>query len=506
MSNKRSKYKNQKKSSNLVQIPNSQVVRRDGWSNLLTNLGSQNSRINTTTYAWSPKLDKSTLVKMYANDGITRQVVNMIVDDAMRGFINADQDLLTELKRISSKQKITDAATWARLFGGSVLVAFVDDGQSMDKPLNLDNLKKVISLQVYDRYQLSSMPEDISNDFYSEHYGEVEVYTIMPTSGQPFRVHRSRMHMFSGERVPMQDYINNGKWGDSVLQSLYEPLRNYGQSMNALAEITQDFIQTTISINNLTEVLSSGNEGEIIKRLQINDMTRSISNTVMLDAQDETYSKHASSVSGLSDIIEKIQEQIAACARRSMTRLFGITSKGLGNSGNDDSDNDNITTEAYRCDELEPCIDWLITMLEAQKLWDDKPESFDWTFAPLKVSNEHEEAKNRLLAAQTDQIYMDRGVDPILLFKKRYAEGGFQTDIFISEEDMAEIDTDNEMIEASNENTMKDVTEIKDIMLLEKGKQASLDSAFLYEDKKRSLEIEAMQYMVKTLKDMTNGQ
>jgi phage-related protein (TIGR01555 family) len=476
MSNKRSKYKSHKKSSNFNQNTQITEVRGDGWSNLLTNLGSKNSRINTTTYAWSPKLDKPTLTKMYANDGITRQVINMIIDDAMRGFINAEQELLDELKRLSCKQKITDAASWARLYGGSALIAFADDGQSMDSPLNLDRLKKVVSLQVYDRYQLSSMPDDISKDFYSEHYGQTEVYTVMPISGEPFRVHRSRMHLFSGERIPFQDYISNDKWGDSVLQSIYEPLRNYGQSMNALAEITQDFIQTTISINNLTEILSQGNEDQLIKRLEINDLTRSVSNTVMLDAQEEKYSKHASSVSGLADIIEKIQEQISACARRSMTRLFGITSKGLGNSGNDDSDNDNNTTEAYRSDELEPCIDWIVTMLEAQKLWTDKPESFDWTFAPLKVSNEHELAKNRLLAAQTDQIYMDRGVDPLLLFRKRYAEGGFQTDIFISDEDMAEIEADNEMIETSGNNSMKDVTEVKEIMALELETKSNKDS------------------------------
>jgi hypothetical protein len=188
-----------------------------------------------------------------------------------------------------------------------------------------------------------------------------------------------------------------------------------------------------------------------------------------------------------------------------MTRLFGITSKGLGNSGNDDSDNDNNTTEAYRSDELEPCIDWIVTMLEAQKLWTDKPESFDWTFAPLKVSNEHELAKNRLLAAQTDQIYMDRGVDPLLLFRKRYAEGGFQTDIFISDEDMAEIEADNEMIETSGNNSMKDVTEVKEIMALELETKSNKDSIVEHQNAFKLVELQVLSEIGKVLKDINNG-
>ena len=507
MSNKRSKHRSSIKSTNLTpQVQNTQV-RRDGWSNLLTNLGSQNSRINTTQYAFAPRLQKQTLTNIYTTDCIARQVVNMIVDDAMRGFINAEEELLDELKRLKFKQKITDAATWARLYGGSALVAFADDGQDMEMPLNLEQLHKVVSVQVYDRYQISSLPTDLNTDFHSEHYGQPEVFSIILPSGTSFRVHRSRMHMFAGERVPEEQYIANGRWDDSIIQSLYEPLRNYGQSMNALAEITQDAIQTTISINGLTDILAFDGEQKIIERLHIMDMSRSVSNTVLLDAEHETYTKHASNVAGLSDIVQKIQEQIAAGARRSLTRLFGMTSKGLGNSGNEDSDNDNNTTEAYRSDEIEPCIDWMIDILEAQTMWIDKPKSFDWSFSPLKVSNEHELAKNRLLAAQTDQIYMDRGISTELLFSKRYAGGGgFQTDIFISDKELAEAESENEMIDVSEQNMQIKVAEVKERLAIESKAKMNKDSLDEKTRIKEDLEIQIFQQMAKTFKDISNGQ
>ena len=43
---------------------------------------------------------------MYRTDGITKRIINIVVDDSLRGFINADSDLLKELKRINAKQSM----------------------------------------------------------------------------------------------------------------------------------------------------------------------------------------------------------------------------------------------------------------------------------------------------------------------------------------------------------------------------------------------------------------
>jgi hypothetical protein len=100
-------------------------------------------------------------------------------------------------------------------------------------------------------------------------------------------------------------------------------------------------------------------------------------------------------------------------------------------------------------------------MLEAQTMWEasKRPASYEWQFPSLKVANEHELAQNRLLAAQTDQIYMDRGaVDPTFIFKKRYANGGFDTDIFIEESELNSIKAEDVIVvDPSNDDLMLDV-------------------------------------------------
>ena len=128
--------------------------RKDNWMNPVTNLGVSNSRTNNTIFRPSIGLQKQTLQGMYRSDGIAKRIVNSVVDDSLREFINAESELLEELKRVKAKQAMFDAGSFGRLYGGALLVAFVDDGQELSEPLNHGRIHRVVSLQVFDRYQV----------------------------------------------------------------------------------------------------------------------------------------------------------------------------------------------------------------------------------------------------------------------------------------------------------------------------------------------------------------
>lgn len=435
-------------SPKVAQTPIQASHNRDGWGNVVTGLGAINSRVNSTKYNPNEdRLHQNTLTSMYANDGLARRVVNVLVDDAMRTFIHCEKELLDELGRLNVKRRTSDGLTWARLYGGSVAVIFADDGQEMDKPLNLERLKKVVSIRVYDRYQISWLSSDSVINFYDEAFGEPDTYTITPTSGTPFKVHRSRLHLFRGARVSNLEYVRNNRWDASVLQSVYESLRNYGQSMNATAEIVQDFIQRVLGINGLTDMLRQGNESEIVSRACTMDLTASIAQTVFLDSEHETYTKHASSVSGLAELCDRFSEAIAGATGIPITKLLGRSPSGLNSTSKGDENNWNNIVDEYRSDSIAPFIDWLIKILEAQTIWEDKrPTNYEWSFPSLKTANESEDVKNRLLTAQLDQIYIDRGsVDPEFLFKKRYAGGSYEIDIVINENELEDSSVEDDI-------------------------------------------------------------
>ncbi len=476
--------------------PSKTSFREDGWANILTGIGANNSRVNSTRYGSNFRLDKDTLTNIYLTDGIGRRVVNILVDDAMRTFIHCEKNLLDELQRLKTKQVIIEAATWARLYGGSAIVVFADDGQEMDRPLKIESVKKVVSIKAYDRYQIQWSPVDFIINYYDENFGEPEVYTIIPYNGLPFRVHRSRLHLFNGDRVPQQEYIRNNRWYASVLESVYEALRNYGQTMNASAEIVQDFIQVILGINGLTDMLRSGNDHLVTKRSNVIDLTRSVSNTIFLDSEQENYQKQASSVAGLAELWDRFSEAISATTGIPISKLLGRSPGGLNSSGKNDMDNWDNIVDAYRGDEIEPFINWIIDILKTQSIWvKDRPNSYDWSFPSLKISNENDIANNRLLAAKLDQIYIQSGcVDPEFIFKKRYSGGFYETDIFIEDDEFNNsVPFDNDLA------SIQDINDIKNqISAVEKEKEDIKERQDML-DKKNKIDLLANDLCLKML-------
>lgn len=207
--------------------------RNDNWVNPLTKLGSSSSRTNNTIFRQNTRLDKRTLTEMYRTDGIAKRIINIVVDDSLRGFINADSELLKELKRINAKQSMFDAASFGRLYGGALIVALIDDGLGLEQPLNHKKINKLVSLRVFDKHQISWDIEDLCTDFYQEYYGEPEIFTITKKQDNLrgnedvfFRVHRSRCFIFGGERLCTSSKTNNQGWDDSVLQAATAKVEN----------------------------------------------------------------------------------------------------------------------------------------------------------------------------------------------------------------------------------------------------------------------------------------
>ena len=434
-------------------------VRKDGWTSILTGQGMPNSRLESNVYIPDVCLTQFMLTELYKSDGIAKRIVNLLVDDALRTFIECDIELQKELDRVKAKQHIIDAATWARLYGGCAIVAFIDDGREMDRPLNYNNLRKVISFRTYDRYQITWLQEDLSKNFYDEYYGEPEVFTITPYEGESFRVHRSRMHLMGGERLPNLEKTYNDYWDISVLQDVYTSIRNYAVSINASAEIVQNYIQVVVGIDGLEFLLSAPNgEKKVQDRLKIHDTTASNYKAVFIDSQKETYQKHNSSVAGLADLLDKHLEHICAIKGIPMTK-FGRSPSGLNSTGTSDANNWDNIVESYRTDQAAPCIDWVIKLLEAQILWDDKPKSYEWKFPSLKPIDELQLAQIRLLTAQTDGIYLDRGgISNSELYRLRYADGFFNTDIQIEPDQLNKLVSEDMLINPEDEQLIKDVT------------------------------------------------
>lgn len=411
--------------------------RKDNWQNAFTGLGTRNSRTTNTTFRSSARLDRYTLAELYRTNGLAKRIVNIVVADAMRGFIHAEEELIQELKRIKAKQLIFDGASFGRLYGGALIIALIDDGMDLETPLNPNRINKLISLRVFDRHQVSWTNDDLCDDFYKEWYGEPEIFTI--TNNQNaltgddlfFKVHRSRCHIFGGERICNSARNANRGWDDPILQSCYDMLKNYGIIASSSVEIVQDFIQVIMKMNGLMDKYTNGQEEQIRERLALIDETRSVQNTILLDGEgDEDYEKRSSSVSGLSDLWDRFSEAVCSATGIPATRLFGRSPAGMNSTGKSDMKNWYDIVSAYREDELEPCITWLLDIIKNQKDWKKKPDNFDWHFPSLEEPSEIEFADIKKKYAEIDMMYIDRGaISAAEAWQERFGSGEFKYNI-----------------------------------------------------------------------------
>ena len=432
------------------------LIITDGLINIFNRLGTKNASTGANKFFPDPKLSENLLTNLYASNGLCRRIVNILPEHALRNFITADELLLDELKRLKVKQKLMDACNWSRLYGAAVIVAFVDDGREMDKPLDLNNVKKLVHLRVYDCNRVRCEKEDLSNNYYAEHYGQPEIYTITPIGGESFKVHRSRLHLMEGDTIPDGRKQYNNYWSQSVLQSVYNDLLNLEITKNSAASIITDFVQNTISVENFSGLIGNEkNNVHLLNRMNLLEETKSASNMIYCDAESENYQKLSANVSGFTDIWAKFENQICATTSNMHMVLFGSSPSGLNSNGESEQESWNNKVESYQEDEVDPALTFIISIIEAQKLWDEtkRPKNFEWEFPPLKVANEMEVAQINLSVAQMDAIYIDRGaVGASFVYSKRYADGKFTPDIFIPPSELKEQEREMEELKIDEQN------------------------------------------------------
>lgn len=407
----------------------------DGWENIWANIGNSRDPAAHTRFASTHALDKATLGAVYRGDGLGRRVVDIVVDDATREWLEADDVLLAELSRIGAKQAVTDALKWSRLYGGSIVVAMIDDGADFDEPVRTGSIKAVRQLRVYDRHRVSWTTADIDQDPQSRNFGLPAFYMVQPNQGASYRVHASRMHRVDGIGLPDDERQRNQGWGDSALQGVYQAMQNYGLTMGASANIIRDFVQTVLSINGLTDMLRSGDDKLVAQRINLLDMSRSVANLIAIDADGETYSKQASSVAGLADLWDRFAMHVCTVSGIPATKLLGRSPAGLNATGEGDERQWYDTVQAYRRDEVEPIINWLMPLMLEQSEWSGTEDDMQWSWPALGQPSEKEWADIKLQTAQADAVYMDRGaVDPAFLYSQRYGQGEFRPEAILSDE------------------------------------------------------------------------
>lgn len=352
--------------------------------------------------------DRQLLNEMYVELGLVQTIVNVPVDDALRGGViikskQLEESQLEELQetldRDDDLNEAGQAAKWNRLFGGAGILILTD--QDPETPLDVEAITSESNLEFraadmwelfYDQqntggYDPATQTEDF--EFYS-YYGE--------------RIHKSRVLRMKGLLAPAFLRPRLRGWGFSVVEALVRSINQYLKATDLAFEVLDEFKVDVFKIKNLVNTLFSPNgEEQVRKRVQLANYQKNYQNALTMDSEDEWDHKQIS-FAGLSDAMKEIRMQVAADMRMPMTKLFGLSASGF-NSGEDDIEVYNAMIES----EVRSKIKYnLLRMIEikCQKLFGFIPDDLSIEFKPLRIlsSEQEENVKtqkfNRLLQAK----------------------------------------------------------------------------------------------------------
>lgn len=385
------------------------VVVQDSYLEAFSGTGTNRDRNAYVRIASATLLDEMTLSDMYVADGFARRVVDVPAEEMTRSGIeieDLDDDNLKKLidskmDELDAFRHFNDAVRWSRLHGGSILIYGLNDGGTLDVPLNPQGIQGVEFLRVYDRWQATIQTR--VTDPQSMDYGKPEMWLISPkTGGSPYQVHNSRVHVFDGDSIPDRNRQSNLGWGASTLQACMSQLKRLGTShqyTNAILERSQQAVQ---KIPRMSEMMRApGGIKNMQQRVDVVDMVRGAQNTIIIDGEED-YTVQSTGMAGYPDVLDRFAEALSAVTGIPVTVLMGRSQGGLAATDKSSLDNWYARVESMWNDILRKPEDRLVSYI-MMALTGDIPE-YTLCMRSLGVMSEKEEAEIEKMKAETRKI------------------------------------------------------------------------------------------------------
>lgn len=384
---------------------------------------------------------------LFTYNGIAQKIITAPADEAMkRGFILKDGDneipesrnVLSVFQDLEGEERFSRALAWNRLYGGAAILLIADDGAaSLEEPLYEDKMKSIEKLCVYEAPDIATESSFSYTDPADPKYGQPEFYNITGYFGSVFKVHESRLLLFRGDTLPAEQRRRRNRWGAKVYERLFDDLTRYDASLSLGLMALSRLSQGILKLDGLADRLSyDDGEKEVMRRLQLLDMSRHLMNTVALDTTDD-YDQKNIPLAGVKDLLEEFQVALSAVTDIPVTVLFGRSPGGLNATGQSDFENYYNLVQRIQRRTLRPQLSRLVELIGKCSDYRIRlPEAYTLEFAPLWSQTEKEEAETKNTLAQAEKNRADARValvragalDPNELRDKLEEEGEYKLD------------------------------------------------------------------------------
>lgn len=323
---------------------------RDAYNNPLTLSGASNPleqysslNYNNITLNWWLS------VAMYDNSGIFKIAVDTLSQDLIKaGITPILNNVLTKkaIQNLYSKLKpdLIYGLKNAQLFGGAIGVIMFDTitDYSRTPDLNLIAKAKKITIKVYDRWQITTSQEKVS-DFMSDDYGLPKYYSVIEDenrSSKLTQVHHGFVIRFVLREAPkiVKDLLSG--WGYSTLAHTYSELMKDQQLKYSVVSLINKSLLEVVQMSGMKGLFSAlsdpDSQAQIEARLEMVNRYRNNNSLIFLDKEDQYSQFTFGGLSGLADLMDSNKDDLCAILEMSKILLFGDSKGGL--SGNADAE------------------------------------------------------------------------------------------------------------------------------------------------------------------------
>ena len=283
---------------------------------------------------------RQALSQGYAEHGLIQAVVNVPVEDAVRGGIDIKTTQLdqTDIDNLQATledegviEECANAMKWMRLFGGGGILFMT--GQDHTQPMIMEQAAlKGMEIRGVDLWELFWTMQNIDDP-----QGKLELKSDkdFKYSYYGLQVHNTRVLPLKGIVAPSFIRPRLRGWGLSVIEGLVMSINQFMKTKNLTYEVLDEFKMDIFKIKGFNSALMTdeGTNG-IVKRVQLANQQKNYQNALTMDTEDDHISKQLS-FAGIADILKELRMQVACDTRIPMSRLFGIASSGFS-SGEDD--------------------------------------------------------------------------------------------------------------------------------------------------------------------------
>lgn len=387
---------------------------RDGLQSFVAGLGTDRDKASTVFYV-EPQINDQQLLAAYRSSWLPRKIVDIPALDSCRNWRawQAENDQIeaieAEEKRLNIKAKIIEARKKARLFGGAAI--YFDVGDDPAEELTLDRVGKdgIRFLTVLTRRQLTA--GQIENDPLSPQYGKPKDYKVNSSSGST-TIHPSRLVLFIGAEHPDENAPGqNQGWGDSVLTSVLEAVKQADSTSANIASLVFEAKIDVITLEGMADALRKpGGEAELLTRYRIAATGKGNNGMLVLDG-GETYEQKTGNFATLPDIMDRFFQNVSGAADIPMTRLFGQSPGGLNASGLSDLTNYYDHIRSMQELEMGPAMYTLDECIIRSALG-SRPEEIWYQWTSLWQMTDKEKSEIGKINAETIKAIFDTGLIP----------------------------------------------------------------------------------------------